>query len=160
MGAQPSSVIHSLFKYLSHSDEPGPQGQASWAWRTPPGHFEDPSRTPPAPLVAQTVKNPPAAWETRVQSLGWEDPLERKWHPTPVFLPGESHGQRSLVGYSPWGRQESDTTKGLSIPRTGWLQGPVQGRGSQMSQADSPCVSSHSIARGWEGQAQNSSCGA
>ena len=33
-----------------------------------------------------------------------------KWHPTPVLLPGESHGRRSLVGYSPWGRKESDTT--------------------------------------------------
>ena len=37
----------------------------------------------------------------------------RKWQPTPVFLPGESHGQRSLVGCSPWGRQESDTTEQL-----------------------------------------------
>ena len=35
----------------------------------------------------------------------------RKWHPTPVFLPGESHGRRSLVGCSPWGRTESDTTE-------------------------------------------------
>ena len=34
-----------------------------------------------------------------------------KWHPTPVFLPGESHGQRSLVDYSPWGRKESDMTE-------------------------------------------------
>ena len=59
-------------------------------------------------LVAQTVKNPPAMWETWVWSLGWEDPLERKWQPTPVFLPGESHGQRSLVGYSPWDHKESD----------------------------------------------------
>jgi len=33
----------------------------------------------------------------------------RQWHPTPVFLPGKSHGQRSLVGCSPWGRTESDT---------------------------------------------------
>ena len=38
----------------------------------------------------------------------------RKWQPTPVFLPGESHGQRSLVGYSPWGRGESDTTERLT----------------------------------------------
>ena len=38
--------------------------------------------------------------ETWVQSLGQEDPLERKWQPTPGFLPGKSHGQRSLVGYS------------------------------------------------------------
>ena len=37
----------------------------------------------------------------------------RKWQPTPVFLPGESHGQRSLVGYSPWGCKESDMTERL-----------------------------------------------
>ena len=35
-----------------------------------------------------------------------EIPWRRKWQPTPVFLPGESHGQRSLAGYSPWGRTE------------------------------------------------------
>ena len=34
----------------------------------------------------------------------------RQWHPTPVLLPGKSHGQRSLVGCGPWGRQELDTT--------------------------------------------------
>ena len=39
--------------------------------------------------------------ETWVQFLGWEDPWRRKWQPTSVFLPGESHGQRSLAGYSP-----------------------------------------------------------
>ena len=45
-----------------------------------------------------------------VQSLGWEDPLEAGTASTLVFLPGESdHGQRSLVGYSPWGCAESDT---------------------------------------------------
>ena len=38
-------------------------------------------------------------------------PWRRKWQPTPVFLPGESHGQRSLMGYSPRGRKESDTTE-------------------------------------------------
>ena len=44
-----------------------------------------------APLVAQTVKNPPVMQETWVQSLGWEDPLEGgAWQPTPVFFPGES----------------------------------------------------------------------
>src|SRR5574342_272394 len=37
----------------------------------------------------------------------------RQWHPTPVLLPGKSHGRRSLVGYSPWGREESDTTERL-----------------------------------------------
>ena len=61
-------------------------------------------------LVAQMVKSLSTMRETWVQSLGWEDPLERKWQSTPVLLPGKSHGQRSLVGYSPWGSQESDTT--------------------------------------------------
>ena len=55
------------------------------------------------------VKNLPAMLETQIQSLGQEDPLEREWQPTPVSFPGESHGQRSLVGYSPRGHKESDT---------------------------------------------------
>ena len=38
-------------------------------------------------------------------------PWRKEWQPTPVFLPGESHGQRSLVGYSPWGHKESDMTE-------------------------------------------------
>jgi len=44
-------------------------------------------------------------------SISGKIPWKRKWQPTPVFLPGESHGQRSLTGYSPWGRKESDTTE-------------------------------------------------
>ena len=52
-----------------------------------------------ASLGDQTIKNPPAMQETWVQSLGLEDPLQKG---TVVFLPGESHGRRSLVGYSPW----------------------------------------------------------
>ena len=40
-------------------------------------------------------------------------PWRRKWQPTPVLLPGKSHGQRSMVGYSPWGHKESDTTEWL-----------------------------------------------
>ena len=54
-----------------------------------------------ASLIAHLVKNLPAVQETYVRSLGWEDPQRRKWQPTPVLLPGESHGQRSLEGYSP-----------------------------------------------------------
>ena len=38
----------------------------------------------------------------------------RKWQPTPIFLPRESHGQRSLADYSPWGRKESDKTETTS----------------------------------------------
>ena len=61
-------------------------------------------------LVAQMVKNLPAMWGNWVQSLGRED-LEKDMATHPVLLPGESHGQRSPVGYSPQGRKESDTTE-------------------------------------------------
>ena len=64
------------------------------------------------------VKNPPAMQEMeemQVWSLGQEDSLEEAWQPTPVFLAGESHAQRSLAGYSSWGHKESDTT-GLTEP--------------------------------------------
>ena len=63
--------------------------------------------------MAQRVKCLPAVQETWVQSLGWEIPWRRKWQPTPVLLPGKSRGWRSLVGYSPWGLEESDTTERL-----------------------------------------------
>ena len=53
-------------------------------------------------LVAQMVKKLPAMQKTWVQSLGQEDPWRKEWQPTPVFLPGESHGQQSMMGYSPW----------------------------------------------------------
>ena len=66
-------------------------------------------------LMAQMVKNPPVMRETWDSSLGQEDLLEKSWSPTPVFLPGEFHGQRSLAGYSPWGCKELDTTEKLSI---------------------------------------------
>ena len=53
-------------------------------------------------LVASVVKNQPANAETRVQSLGWKILWRRKWQPTPLFLPGKSHGQRNLASYRPW----------------------------------------------------------
>ena len=45
-------------------------------------------------------------------------PWRKKWQPPPVFLPGKSHGQRSLVGSGPWGHKESDTTEVTSLART------------------------------------------
>ena len=89
-------------------------------------------------LVAQMVKDLPAMQETQVPSLGGEDPLEKEmathsnilaWtvacqvplsmkfsrQPTPIFLPGEFHGQRNLAGYSPWGHKESDMTEQLTL---------------------------------------------
>ena len=65
-------------------------------------------------LLAQMVKNLPATQETWVWSLGCEDPLEKEMETHSSILPGESHGQRSLVGYKPWAPEESDTTEGLS----------------------------------------------
>ena len=53
--------------------------------------------------------------EMKLPSLSWEDPLEQEMQPSPVFLPGEFHGERSLVGYSPWDLKESDTTELLSM---------------------------------------------
>ena len=65
--------------------------------------------------MAQQVKNPPAMQEPRVQSLGWEDALEKETAPTPIFLPGEFHRL-----YSPWGHKESDTTEQLSLSDTSY----------------------------------------
>ena len=64
-------------------------------------------------LVAQTVKCLPTMWETWVRSWVGKILWRRQWHPTPVLLPGESHGRRSLVGYSPWDHKELDTTERL-----------------------------------------------
>ena len=63
-----------------------------------------------ASLAAPLVENPPAVWETWVQSLGWENPLEKGTVTHSIFWPGEFHGL-----YSPWGHKESDMTEQLSL---------------------------------------------
>ena len=68
-----------------------------------------------ASLVAQMVKNLPARWETWVQSLGLENPLE-EGNPLQYSCLENPHGQRSLAGYSPWGRKELDITEQLRTP--------------------------------------------
>ena len=60
--------------------------------------------------VAQMVKNLPEM-EINVRSLGWEDPLEKETAIHSSILAWRIPGQRSLAGYSPWGRKESDTTE-------------------------------------------------
>ena len=66
-------------------------------------------------MVAQTVKDLPAMQETWVRSLGWEDPLEGGHGNLLQYSFLENpHGQKSLEGYSSWGRKESDTTERLS----------------------------------------------
>ena len=62
-----------------------------------------------ASLVVQIVKNLPAMQETLFDPWVRKIPWRREWLPTPAFLPGESHGQRSLAGYSSWGCKELDT---------------------------------------------------
>ena len=64
-----------------------------------------------ASLVAQTEKNLPAMQIPRFDPWVRKIPWRREWLPTPVFLPGEFHGQKGLVDYHPWGQKESDTTK-------------------------------------------------
>ena len=60
---------------------------------------------------AQPVKNPPAMWETWVQSQDWEDPWRRAWQPTPVFLPGESSWTEESDELQPMGHKELDMTE-------------------------------------------------
>ena len=61
--------------------------------------------------ASSVVKNLPANAGDADSILGSERfPWRKKWQPTPVFVPGKSHGQSSLAGYSPWGHKESDTT--------------------------------------------------
>ena len=67
-----------------------------------------------ASLVAQTVRNLPAMQETGFDPWVRKISCRRSWQPTPVFLPGEFHGQRSLVAYSPWGCKESDRIERLT----------------------------------------------
>ena len=68
-----------------------------------------------ASQVAQMIKNLPAMQETEFSPWVRKIPWRRDWQPTPVFLPGESQGQRSLLVYSPWGRKESDMTERLTF---------------------------------------------
>ena len=68
-----------------------------------------------ASLVAQMVNNLPAMLETQFDPWVGKIPSRRQWQPTPVVLPGEFHGQSSLVSYSPWGHKESDTTEWLTL---------------------------------------------
>ena len=74
-------------------------------------------------MIAKMIKNLENKMEKMQESINrdleelkkkhTETTWRRKWQPAPVFLPGKSHGWRSLVGYCPWGRKESDTTERL-----------------------------------------------
>ena len=78
----------------------------------------------PFPIWNQSVVPCPVLWLALIHNLNflkvkfilnYMQLRRRKWHPTAVLLPGKSHGWRSLVGCSPWGREESDTTERLHV---------------------------------------------
>ena len=89
-------------------------------------------------LVAQTVKRLPTMQETRFQSLGGEDALEKDMATHSSILAWKSHGQRSLVGYSPWGRKESDTTERLHFHFSLSCTGEGNGNPLQYSCLENP----------------------
>ena len=80
---------------------------STFAWKIP--WMEEPGR-----LQSMRSLRVRHNWATSL-SLSTFMHWRRKWQPTPVFLPGESHGQRSLVGYSPWDHKELDTTEQLTF---------------------------------------------
>ena len=85
-------------------------------------------------------------------------PWRRQWHPTPVLLPGKSHGWRSLVGYSPWGREESNTTERLHFYFSLSCTGEGNGNPLQCSCLENPrdggawwlpSMGSHRVGHDW-----------
>ena len=88
----------------------GDPGLISWSGRSAGEGIGYPLQDSSASLVAQLLKNPPAMWKTRVQSLGLEDSLLQGKTTTPLFWPGKFHGL-----YSPWGHKELDMTERLSL---------------------------------------------
>ena len=77
-------------------------------------------------MVAQMVKRLSTMWETGFEPWVGKILWRRKWQSIPVLLPGKSHGQRSLVGYSLWGHKESDTTERLHFHFTISLSGQLK----------------------------------
>ena len=111
----------------------------SWSWPA----------APPCPAVfnlflraslwmVETIKTPshcPRGW--KFGGRCWQV-WRRHWHPTPVLLPGKSHGRRSLVGCSPWGHEESDTTKQLHFHFSLSCTGEGNGNPLQCSSLENP----------------------
>ena len=89
--------------------------------------------------------------QTTAQLHSWR----RQWHPTPVLLPGKSHGQRSLVGCRPWGHEESDTTEWLHFHFSLSCIGEGNGNPLQCSCLENPrdgvawWAASYGVAQSW-----------
>ena len=97
-------LVWVAFSFSRDLPNPGtePRSPTLQADSLPAGHKGSPKK--------ETIRKP--GFDPWVGKIPWR----REWQPTPVLLPGESHGLRSLVGYSPWGRKELDTTERLSLP--------------------------------------------
>ena len=88
----------------------------------------------------------------------WLSSRRRQWHPTPALLPGKSHGRRSLVGYSPWGRRGSDKTERLPFHFSLSCIGEGNGNPLQCSSLENPrdggawwlpSMGSHRVGHDW-----------
>ena len=90
--------------------------------------------------TCQSRKHKREGFDPHVRKVPWR----RKWQPTPVFLPGKSHGQRSLSGYSPWGHKEPDTTE--------WLNNnlPIYTHISILRKCTKLCLVQHCLSRTWQ----------
>ena len=103
-------------------------------------------------------------WEIKLERQTWQElnafslkkAWRRQWHPTPVLLPGKSHGQRSLVGCSPWGRWGSDTTERLHFHFSLSCIGKGNGNPLQCSCLENPrdggklpSMGSHRVGHDW-----------
>ena len=86
-------------------------------------------------LLTQTYRKQ-GMWSVKENSQSSK--RRRQWHPTPVLLPGKSHGWRSLVGCSPWGRKESDTTERLHFQFSFSCTGEGNGNPLQCSCLENP----------------------
>ena len=104
-----NQLWHSALRRMMSWPEPHSSILTSVAFPPWPWHVSG------ASLVTQMVKNPPQCRRPGFDPWVRRIPCRRQWLPTPIFLAGESLGQRSLEGYSPWGCKESDTTKQLTF---------------------------------------------
>ena len=117
------SVILSRLTLCDPMDYP-PSSKFLCPWDSPGKNtgvgFQGVSSGDPGDLLNPGIKRTSPASPSRVGRFLSNEPSEkilcrRKWQPTPIFLPGESPGQRRLVGYSSWGLKESDMTEGLHL---------------------------------------------
>ena len=105
--------------------KPGSSSLAAWSLshettREVPQYPNDKFDLPSVIFPGGTSGKEPTCQCRRCKRCGFKPcfrkiPWRRTWQPTPIFLPGEFHGQRSLVGYSPWGHKESEMTQQLTL---------------------------------------------